>query len=336
VLAELALSIRTCPTERETRNGAPQCLRNFENDGISKRKRNRHPRTVLRLPDLDRSKSALLNSLTSRSSQCSYDHAIREFIDWYCSEPRLAVNKTVVTRYRIFLEQAQYASSTINLRLAAVRRLAYEASDAGLLSPDLAAGMRRVKGAKKHDIRLENWLTAEQGRRLLSVFDQTCLRGMRDYAIVAVLLGCGLRRAELASVALEHLQRREEHAVLADLIGKGGHVRTVPVPSWVEISSPTLACKCEHHVRSNFPRDQGRTDWQRGVQSQGDLGRRPKRLCEMRLGRCCATRLTAHVRNAVPRSGRRTRADTIPPWPCQRSDDRAVSRLQAAIAKCCE
>jgi hypothetical protein len=62
-----------------------------------------------------------------------------EFIEWYCSEPRLAFNKTVVTRYRISLEQQHYASTTINLRLAAVRRLAYEAADCGLLSADLAA-----------------------------------------------------------------------------------------------------------------------------------------------------------------------------------------------------
>src|SRR5258708_3018353 len=75
------------------------------------------------------------------SSKCSYDHAIRDFIDWYCSEPRLAFNRTVVTRYRIALEQHPHAPSTINLRLAAIRRLAYEASDCGLLSPDLAAGI---------------------------------------------------------------------------------------------------------------------------------------------------------------------------------------------------
>src|ERR1700693_2912019 len=98
---------------------------------MSETKRKRTPKTVLRLPDLEQSKSAVLISLTSQSSQRSYDHAIREFIDWYCSEPRLAFNKTVVTRYRISLEQAQYASSTINLRLAAVRRLAYTASDSG-------------------------------------------------------------------------------------------------------------------------------------------------------------------------------------------------------------
>jgi hypothetical protein len=83
---------------------------------MSKPKRKRPPKAVLRLPDLEQSKSAVLNSLASQSSQCSYDHAIREFIEWYCSEPRLAFNKTVVTRYRIFLEQAYYASSTINLR----------------------------------------------------------------------------------------------------------------------------------------------------------------------------------------------------------------------------
>src|ERR1039457_758065 len=152
---------------------------------MANKKRKLSPKTVLKLPDLEQSKSAVLSSLTSRSSQRSYDHAIREFIDWYCSEPRLAFNKTVVMRYRINLEQAQYASSTINLRLAAIRRLAYEASDCGLLSPDLAAGIRRVKGVKKHGVRIGNWLTADQGKRLLSVFDQASLRGKRDYALVA-------------------------------------------------------------------------------------------------------------------------------------------------------
>lgn len=201
---------------------------------MAKNKRKHTPKTVLKLPDLEQSKSAVLNSLTSRSSRRSYDHAIREFIDWYCSEPRLAFNKTVVTRYRISLEQVQYASSTINLRLAAIRRLAYEAADCGLLSPDLAAGIRRVKGVKKHGMRIGNWLTAEQGKRLLAGFDDGNLRGKRDYAMVAVLLGCGLRRAEAACLAVEHLQQREEHWVIADLVGKGGHVRTVPVPSWVK------------------------------------------------------------------------------------------------------
>ena len=75
-------------------------------------------------------------------------HAIDEFIEWYCSEPRLSFNRTVVFRYRMHLESRKLAPGTVNLRLGAVRRLAYEASNCGLLSPDLAAGIRRVRGVK--------------------------------------------------------------------------------------------------------------------------------------------------------------------------------------------
>jgi len=110
-----------------------------------KSRKKKQPQRVLALPDLEQAKAAVLSSLTSASGR-TYDHAIREFVAWYCSEPRLAFNRTVVLRYRIHLEQRHYAPATINLRLAAVRRVAYEASDAGLLSPELAAGIRRVKG----------------------------------------------------------------------------------------------------------------------------------------------------------------------------------------------
>lgn len=199
-------------------------------------RRTKKPKSVLKLPDLDYSKSAVLNSLPSLNSRRSYEHAICDFIEWYCSEPRLAFNKTVVTRYRISLEQSRYAPSTINLRLAAVRRLAYEASDCGLLSPDLAAGIRRVKGAKRLGVRVGNWLTADQGKKLLAVHSGRHLRDLRNHAVLAMLLGCGLRRAELAAVKVEDFELREDHWILADLIGKGRHMRTVPVPIWVKLA----------------------------------------------------------------------------------------------------
>ena len=153
---------------------------------------------------------------------------------WYCSEPRLAFNRTVVLRYRFFLEQKNLAPSTINVRLAAVRRLAYDASDTGLLSPDLAAGIRRVKGAKRLGVRIGNWLTVPQSRTLLGESRSDSLRGKRDRAILALLIGCGLRRAELVGLGIEDFQVREEHWVIADLIGKGKHIRTVPVPMWAK------------------------------------------------------------------------------------------------------
>jgi hypothetical protein len=109
----------------------------------------RSANNTLRLPDLDHSKTSVLQSLSSVASKRLYALAINDFIAWYCSEPRLAFGRTVVLRYRYELEARRLAPATINLRLAAVRRLAYEAADNGLLSPDLAASIRRVKGAKK-------------------------------------------------------------------------------------------------------------------------------------------------------------------------------------------
>jgi site-specific recombinase XerD len=191
-------------------------------------------KTILRLPDLEQSKTAVLHSLGAASSQESYGHAIDEFIGWYCSEPRLAFNRTVVLRYRFFLEQKNLAASTINVRLAAVRRLAYEAADTGLLSPELAAGIRRVKGAKRLGVRIRNWLTAEQSKTLLRRPETDDVRGKRDRAVLALLVGCGLRRAELVGLRMEDLQLREEHWVIADLMGKAKHVRTVPVPAWTK------------------------------------------------------------------------------------------------------
>ena len=145
---------------------------------LAKTKR-RVPKTVLRLPDLDQAKSAVLNSLSSIDARRGYRHAIEEFIEWYCSEPRLSFSKTVVLRYRIHLESRHLAPGTVNLRLGAVRRLAYEASDCGLLSPDLAAGIRRVKGVKKIGVRFGNWLTPEQSQRLWDSPDGKSLKGKR-------------------------------------------------------------------------------------------------------------------------------------------------------------
>lgn len=168
----------------------------------AKNRKIRRPKTRLGLPDLDQSKAAVIGSLRSPESQRGYRHAINEFIDWYCSEPRLSFNRTVVLRYRMQLESRNLAPGTINVRLAAVRRLAYEAADAGLLSPELAAGIRRVKGAKKLGIRLGNWLSVPEARALWQSPDAETLKGNRDRAIIAVLLGCGLRRRELADLAL--------------------------------------------------------------------------------------------------------------------------------------
>jgi hypothetical protein len=140
----------------------------------------RSSKRILALPDLERSKTAVLNSLTSKSGRRTYDRAITDFVEWNCSEPRLAFNRTVVLQYRIFLEQRQYAPTTINLRLAAVRRLAFEAAGFGLLSPELAAGIRRVKGVR-HSCRADRMRTPARRTAGLACRRYRIARGTLDY-----------------------------------------------------------------------------------------------------------------------------------------------------------
>jgi integrase len=188
---------------------------------------------VHRLPDLDHAKSSVLSSLSSPRSRRNYRFAMDQFIAWYCSEPRLTLNRTVFLRFRLHLESLGLAAGTINQRLAAVRRLAYEAADSGLLSPELA-GIRRVKGVKQLGSRSGNWLNREQAQLLLEKADGTGLRHVRDVAMISILLGCGLRHAELAALKKEDIQIRQGHWAIVDLVGKGNHVRTVPMPNWVK------------------------------------------------------------------------------------------------------
>ncbi len=213
-----------------------------------KRRTHRHARRRSRnltLPELEQARSAVLNSLGSPQSQRTYGRAMEQFIFWYCSEPRLALSRAVVLRYRLKLESARLAPATINVRLAAVRRLATEAADIGLLSVDLISGIRRVRGVRQLGRRIGNWLTPDQGRRLLRSVCTDTLRGKRDAAMLGLLIGCGLRRTELVELDVAQIQQREEHWVIVDLIGKGGRVRTVPIPEPVKQSIDEWICAAE-------------------------------------------------------------------------------------------
>src|SRR5947208_7839277 len=120
--------------------------------------------------------------------------------------------------------------------MSAIRKLAAEAADNGLCAPELAAGISRVKSAKSTGIRVGNWLSLRQAQALLSAPDITTLRGLRDSAILAVPLGCGLRRSEAAALTFTHLQQCDGRLCIVDLVGKHGRVRTAPMPTLVKVA----------------------------------------------------------------------------------------------------
>ena len=171
----------------------------------------------------------VLDSVAARTSKLAYGHAIDLLFRIARGRP---LTRAVVMEFRASLEGL--APSTANVRMSAVRKLVGEARKNGYLGAEEAATLTDVPNLRQSGTRLGNWLTREQARELLAVPDRSTLKGKRDYAILALLVGCGLRRAELASLDVEILQLRESRWVLADLRGKGGRVRTVAVPVWVK------------------------------------------------------------------------------------------------------
>lgn len=181
-----------------------------------------------------RLKALALNGVSSPHTRRAYDRALTQFHVWYRPTDHGPFNKATVQAYRVALEQQGLAPSSINVQLAALRKLASEAADNGLLAPEIAAGIAKVRGARQAGVRAGNWLTQEQAQQLLLMPNLDTLKGNRDQALLALLVGCGLRRSELAALTVEHIQQREGRWVIVDLIGKGSRVRSVPMPSWAK------------------------------------------------------------------------------------------------------
>jgi site-specific recombinase XerD len=178
----------------------------------------------------------VLDSVSSPITKRVYNMALEEFLAWFQQAPRPGFTKATVSAWRVSLEERRLGSSSIIIRMSAIRKLAAEAADNGLLAPELAAGISRVKSAKTQGIRTGNWLSQRQAQALLSAPDTTTLRGLRDRAVLAVLLGCGLRRSEVANLKFSHLQQRDGRWCVVDLVGKHGRVRTAPIPTWVKVA----------------------------------------------------------------------------------------------------
>lgn len=171
----------------------------------------------------------VLNSVASEHSKRNYAKALDDLFALAGGRP---LTPSLYMEYRAAMEAL--SPSTVNVRLSAVRKLVAEARRNGLIGAEEAASLAAVPNVRQKGTRLGNWLTREQTRALLAVPDRSTLKGRRDYGILALLVGCALRRHELASLDIGTIQLREGRWVLADLEGKGRRIRTVAVPGWVK------------------------------------------------------------------------------------------------------
>jgi site-specific recombinase XerC len=134
----------------------------------------------------------------------------------------------------VAIEARKLGPISINFRITAVRKLAVEAAANGLLAPEPAAGIARIKGVRSHGVRVGNWLSLRQAQALLNAPDVRTKKGLRDRAMFATLLGCGLRLSELTNLTMKHVQQRDNRWCIVDLVGKHGRVRTIPMPTWTK------------------------------------------------------------------------------------------------------
>lgn len=172
------------------------------------------------------------NGLTSIHSKRAYAKALSDFLGWMEANKK-PFNKATIQEYKQGLTGSP---ASINLKMSAIRKLAQEAADNGLLDATIATGVSRVHGVTSHGVRSGNWLTKQQAQNIILAPDATSLKGLRDRAILAVMIGAGLRRSEVAALSFAHLQQRDSRWVIVDIIGKGNRVRSIPIPSWVKLA----------------------------------------------------------------------------------------------------
>jgi site-specific recombinase XerD len=178
----------------------------------------------------------VIDGLTSEHSKRAYKVALNDFIVWYVEAGKPGLNKAIVQEYRTVLQHSGLSGSSINLKISAIRKLAQEAGDNGLIEQHLANGISKVKGVKSSGIRSGNWLTKDQAQELINSPDTSTLKGLRDRAILAIMIGGGLRRSEVAELTFDHIQMRDGRWIIVDLIGKGNRVRSIPIPNWVKVA----------------------------------------------------------------------------------------------------
>lgn len=178
--------------------------------------------------------SLVLDAVTSPHTKRDYGRALRDFLSWYQTTGQQRLDKATVQRYVAGLHELGASPANINQRLSAIRRFAQEAADNGLISDQLATGIGNVKGVKQEGLRAGNWLDKQRAQELINAPNTTTLKGLRDRAILAVMVGCGLRRSEVANLTVQHIQQRDGRWCIVDLVGKRGRVRTIPMPSWAK------------------------------------------------------------------------------------------------------
>jgi site-specific recombinase XerD len=165
----------------------------------------------------------------SNHTRRAYNRALREFDKWLNGRD---LTFKLARDYRAELVERGWSPQNINAHLTAIRFYAREMQDAIGLTEALA--IREIPGVKVKGRKLGNWLSVEEAQKLLNAPDCSTRRGLRNRAMLALLIGAGLRRSEVIGLQVMHFERRDGRWILIGVEGKHGRTRNIPIADWVK------------------------------------------------------------------------------------------------------
>ena len=183
-------------------------------------------------PNIDQVVRLVADSLNSPKTAMVYEAEIRQFLGWW--EENMGVYLSPMSALDAYKQKivGEVSRSTANKKLSAIRKLFLIMEREGMLSYEEVRKLEKVSNFPVKGQRIGHWLTYEEMLALRDAPNPETAKGIRDRAILAVMLGCGLRRFEVVSLNWGHIQKQGDTWVIFNLEGKHGRVRTVPVPPY--------------------------------------------------------------------------------------------------------
>jgi site-specific recombinase XerD len=181
-----------------------------------------------------------LESVASAHTWRMYERALKRFAQWLDGRE---LSYPIAREYKAEMVQAGFSPQNINAHLSAIRFYVRELAKAGEMAIEKAESICQVEGAKVKGRKLGNWLSIEEAEKLLNAPDVSNPLGLRDRAILALLVGAGLRRSEVVGLQVKHFERRtvaDENGqsakrwMLVGVTGKHGRTRNIPLADWVK------------------------------------------------------------------------------------------------------
>ena len=175
---------------------------------------------------------AIVNQKQNENTRQNYASALTQFFRWYRNTEYSELSPEVIREYILYMEHSGHAKSTIATKLSITKQLFRELWKSGVIDNDTYTNLMEIKIKGQRGQRVKTWLSHEEVQLFLRSIQNNSHRTIRDRAILATMLGSGLRRFEVSELECSQIGKVEGRWAFTDIKGKGERYRTVAIPEW--------------------------------------------------------------------------------------------------------